>query len=282
MAEYIEQGRRAFSDADRGGTENPYAVPGLGRYALLPGDPDRVARMAAQWDDGARQYDLNRGFRAAVGTYHGAKLAAMSTGIGGASLENPFMGLAMQGVDTFIRVGTTGTLQADIAVGDLIINDACVRLDGLSPLYVRPEYPAAADSVVTLALIQAAETLGVPYHVGTGCTACSYYAGQSRPGFNGYLRADAQASFDDLKNARVLNYEMEAAALLTLSRLYGFRAGMCAAVVANRITGEFDGSRGQEEACLVGAEAVRILTEWDALAKAAGRTRFTPDLLLKK
>ena len=281
MADFVEKGRENYSDADKGGTKNNYAVPDIGKYVLLPGDPNRIAMMAGQWDEGAKEYELSRGFRAATGTYKGSHIAAMSTGIGGASLENPFMGLAAQGVDTFIRVGTTGTLQEHIKVGDVIINDSNVRLDGLSTLYVRPEYPSAADPIVTMALIQAAEDLGLTYHVGTGCTAASYFAGQSRPAYGGYKRVCADQDLHDLKIANVLNFEMEGAALITLARLFGFRAGMCAAVVANRITGEFDETQGQEKACMVGAEAIHILTEWDEKAKAAGKRYFFPGLLQK-
>jgi len=58
---------------------------GLPRYALLPGDPDRVNVMAGQWED-PRTVDLPRGYRAAVGTYKGIRLCAVSTGIGAPSL----------------------------------------------------------------------------------------------------------------------------------------------------------------------------------------------------
>lgn len=57
---------------------------------------------------------------------------------------------------------------------------------------------------------------------------------------------------------------MEGATVTTLSRIFGKRAGMCASVVAQRITGEWDETaEGEYNACLAGAEAVRILTEWD-------------------
>jgi len=85
------------------------------------------------------------------------------------------------GVHTFIRVGSTGAIQKDIECGDLMIS-AAVRLDCTSNCYIMPEYPAVASYEVLLALIEAAESLGISnYHVGITATAADFYAGQNRP-----------------------------------------------------------------------------------------------------
>jgi uridine phosphorylase len=275
-----EPARQGLSDAELGGANRNFTVPDMGDYCLLPGDPQRITLMASQWDEGtAKEYDLKRGYRAATGNYKGVRISATSTGVGGPSLEPPFTDLAAKGMKTFIRVGTTGAIQEGINIGDIVINDGSVRLDGLSRLYIRDEYPAVASPEVTMALIQACEQLGYTYHVGIGCTTGSFFAGQSRMAYGGYKRLEADSEYQNLRDAKVLNYEMEGAALFTLCRIYGLRAGMCAAVVAQRITGEFRAEGVDVKACLVAAEAVRILTEWDGLKSAAGRAYFTPDLL---
>lgn len=282
MSDYVEKAREGCSDADIGGRDRKkdYVAPGMGKYTLLPGDPDRIDLMTSQWDSGsAKTYNLIRGHRSATGTYHGAQISAFSTGVGGASLEPSFTTLVSSGIDTFIRVGTTGTIQENICVGDIIINDSCVRLDGTSRLYVRDEYPAAADPVVTMALMQACENLKFVYHVGTGCTSASFYCGQCRPAYGGYKPGHLDGMFNDFRQARVLNFEMEAATILTLGRIFGVRAGMCAVVVANRITGEWNDRGMSAKACLAGAEAVRILQQWDERQRASGQRYFTPDLL---
>lgn len=46
------------------------------RYVLLPGDPDRVTAMAAQWDEDARVWTLARQAKCAAGTYKGAAIGA--------------------------------------------------------------------------------------------------------------------------------------------------------------------------------------------------------------
>ena len=238
----------------------------LPRYFLLPGDPNRIDVMSAQWDPGAVSYDLARRERAAVGTYKGSPIGACDTGMGGGSAEIYLTDLIARGADTFIRVGTTGTIQENVKVGDIIINDASVRLDGTSDLYVMKEFPAAAHYLVTAALVEACEKLGFRYHVGTGCTCASFYTGQCRTTIGGYRPSYTDRLFDDLKQAGVLNFEMEAATILTMSRIFGKRAGMCAVVVAHRLTGEWlEDPEAEARACLAGAEALHILAEKDKI-----------------
>ena len=239
----------------------PEQLPG---YFLLPGDPNRVNIMASQWDEGAEIFDLARRERAATGTYQGSPIGAHATGMGGPSAEIYLTDLLNRDVHTFIRVGTTGTLQDDVKIGDIIINDACVRLDGTSDLYVMKEFPAAADYQVTAALVAACEKLGYRYHVGTGCTCSSFFTGQCRTTYNDYRPAYCDNLFNDLRQANVLNFEMEAATSLTMCRIVGKRAGMVATVVAHRITGEWkEDPEAEAKACKVAAEAMHILYEWD-------------------
>lgn len=282
MNDYVEKARENLSPADIGGTDRKkdFVVPDMGNYVLLPGDPHRIDTCVAQWDEGThRTYDLIRGFRSATGKYKGVQISAFSTGIGGPSLESPFTTLVSSGIDTFIRIGTTGTIQEGIELGDIIINDCSVRLDGTSRLYIRDEYPAAADPVVTMAIMQACENLNIRYHVGTGCTSASFYCGQCRPGYGGFKPSHLEGMLNDLKQAKVLNFEMEGATLMTLSRIFGVRFGMCAIVVAQRITGEWKSKNVDSKVCLVGSEAIKVLREWDDKVKASGKRYFTPGLI---
>jgi len=112
---------------------------------------------------------------------------------------------------------------------------------------------------VTAALVEACRALGYRHHVGIGATTASFFAGQGRPGYGGFKTAASEHLLDELRQARVLNLEMEAAALFTLCRLFGLRSGAICTVVANRATGEWRVS-GEERACLAAAEAVRRLS----------------------
>jgi uridine phosphorylase len=281
MARKVEEGRKGLSDAELGGDSDGAIkdqIKDYSGYMLMPGDPDRISVMAKQWDE-AKEYSQVRGYRAAMGIYKGAKISAITSGIGAPSLEYKLTEAAEAGAHTIIRVGSTGAIQEGIENGDLIINDACIRLDGMTPLYVRPEFPAAASFEVTMALVEAAETFGYRYHVGTGCTTASFFAGQGRTSFGGYKLSGTDAFFEDIRALGVLNFEMEAAALLTLARLFKLRAGIVASVIAQRLTGKWDDAGGEKRACRVGAEAIRILTGWDQKKMKAGKKYFFPGIV---
>ncbi len=240
------------------------------RYILLPGDPGRVPLIASYWDEG-RKVSEHRCYVCYVGKYRSVELAAMSTGIGGPSTAIAIEELLRVGADTFIRVGTTGALQEYIRLGDVVISTAAVRFDGVSRIYVDPEYPAVASYDVLLALIEAAEALGVRYHVGLTASSDSFYVGQGRPGFRGYLPDGWRGIELRLRELNVLNFEMEASTIFTLANIYRARAGAVCAAIANRVTNEFDPNAGVAEAIKVANEAVKILSEWDELLKASGK-----------
>jgi uridine phosphorylase len=245
-------------------------------YCLLPGDPARVPLIAACWDE-ARDVANYREHRTMTGRVGGVPVTACSTGAGGPSTASAFEELCALGATTFIRVGTTAAIQPGIDCGDLIISEAAVRRDGTSDQYVEPAFPAAADGEVTLALVEAAERVGVRYHVGVTCCTAAFYTGQGRPGFGGYWQSSMDALVSDLQRARVLNFEMEGSTLMVMGRLFGVRVGAVLAAVANRATDTFE-YRGVEDCCRVAVEAVTILARWDERKQARGKARWFPSL----
>ncbi len=255
----------------------PGEVP---RYVLMPGDPGRVPKIAKYWEV-KREVASHREFTTYVGKYKGVDIAAISTGIGGPGTAIVVEELLRVGADTFIRVGTTGALRKEIALGDLVISVAAVRYDGASKIYVDTEYPAVASYEVVLALIEAAEELGVRYHVGITASSDSFYVGQGRPGFKGYLPERWRGIEKRLAELNVLNFEMEAATLFTLANIYGARAGAVCAAIANRVTNEFKAGIGVEEAIKVANEAVKILYEWDQIKEKTGKRYLSFNILMK-
>lgn len=247
-------------------------------YVLLPGDPDRVPRIAKYWDE-AREVARHRCYVTFTGKYKGVSISATSTGIGCPSTAIALEELLRVGAKTFIRVGTTGSIKAEVKVGDLIISSGAIRLEGTSKQYVMVEYPAIANYEVLLALIESAEGLGVKYHVGLTASTDSFYVGQARPGFNNYLPSWVKNLIPDLQACRVLNFEMEASIIFTLSSIYGVRAGSICAVLANRVTDEFMEDAGIEDCIKVANEAVKILYEWDRLKEVKGKKYFYPSLI---
>jgi len=246
-------------------------------YVLLPGDPERVPKIARLWDK-AKEVARHREYRTYTGKVGGVPISSTSTGVGSPSLAIGVEELAAIGADTFIRVGSSGSIQRDVKVGDVVLSSAAVRLEGTSKQYVRVEYPAAANYEVLLALIQAAEKLGYRYHVGITATTDSFYLGQGRPGLKGYTQSFAKKIVPDLQAARVLNFEMETAALFTIANVYGFRAGSVCAVYANRVTGEFGVGKGEVESAEIATEAVKILARMDAAKRKRKKKYWYPGM----
>lgn len=99
------------------------------RYALLPGDPQRVDRIA-NFLDNPQPLGQNREFRAARGWYQGVEILVLSTGIGGPSTAIAIEELRQIGVTTLIRIGSCGALQDNLALGDVIIAHAALMTIG--------------------------------------------------------------------------------------------------------------------------------------------------------
>jgi uridine phosphorylase len=245
---------------------------------LLPGNPERVDKITALWDD-HEAVAHHREYRTATGTYDGADISVTSTGIGSPSAAIAVEELARVGADTFVRVGSCGAIQPEMDVGDLVITSGGVRQEGTSDEYVREDYPAVADHEVVSALVAAAERLGYDYHVGLTMSADSFYAGQGRPGFAGFEAAGSDTLVEELQDANVKNIEMEAAALLTIANVYGLRAGAVCSVYANRVTGEFR-TEGESRAAETASLAVKLLARMDEVKAEAGVDRWHAGLSL--
>lgn len=235
---------------------------------LLPGDPDRVDTIVDGWDDHEIVAD-HREYRTATGSYEDTPISVTSTGIGSPSAAIAVEELARVGAETMIRVGSCGAIQPETDLGDLIITSGAVRQEGTSSEYVREEYPAVADHAVVAALVAAAEELGYDYHVGLTASTDSFYAGQSREGYEGFLARDAEEQIEELRRAGVLNFEMEASALLTLANIYGLRGGAVCTVYADRTSGEF-AVTGERRAAKTASKAVSLLAEMDERVEQSG------------
>jgi uridine phosphorylase len=252
----------------------------LADYILLPGDQDRVEIVASHFDTVELRH-RHREFATATGTYRGIRVSCVSTGIGADNMEIVLAEiLAIVERPTFIRIGSCGALQPGMSVGDLVISTGSLRLETTTSWFVHEGYPAVADYECVLALEEAATRLGHTHHVGLTATAPGFYAAQGRPIPHLPIRYPDLA--DEMARQGILNFEMEASALLVLAGLGGSRAGVVCAVYANRRTGEFaEGDvRTRAEAAVVatGLESLVVLAELDRQKSSAGAARWRPSL----
>nr|WP_294468288.1 uridine phosphorylase [uncultured Sellimonas sp.] len=203
----------------------------VGRYVILPGDPKRCARIAKYFDDPVLMAD-NREYITYTGYLDGVKVSVTSTGIGGPSASIAMEELVMSGADTFIRIGTCGGMQLDVKSGDVVIANGAIRMEGTSREYAPIEFPAVADIRITNALMEAAEELGTPYHVGVVQCKDSFY-GQHSPE-RMPVSYELLNKWEAWKRLGCLASEMESAALFVVASHLRVRAGSCFLVVANQ------------------------------------------------
>lgn len=233
----------------------------VGRIAFLPGDPGRVPRIAERFQ-GAKDLGSHREYAAFGGRVGGEKVVAVSTGIGGPAAAIAIEELARLGVRVMIRVGTCGSIIPDVGVGSVIIADAAVRMDGTSSQYIMPGYPAAATPGVVMALEDSANALKKRAAVGMTASTDAFYVGQGRKSFGGFLPPDKSRLVDEMRAAKVLCFEMEAATLFTLGRIFGLKTGALFGVVANRATDAFRLEAGVDDAIDVAVGSVRLLKKY--------------------
>jgi uridine phosphorylase len=223
----------------------------------------------------------HREFASVTGTYRGERVSVVSTGIGTDNVEIVVAEiLAITERPTFIRVGSCGTLQPEVNLGDLIITTGAVRLESTTSFFVHDGYPAVADYEAVVALVEAGKRLGHRIHVGVTATAPGFFGAQGRPIPQLPIRYPDLA--EDMARQRVMNFEMEASALLVLATLARCRAGVVCAVYAQRTTGDFvtGAARDAAEAACVetGLESLLILADMDRRKREAATEHWRPSL----
>ncbi len=208
------------------------------KYALLPGDPGRVEGLAKALGE-AEFLASHREYTSYLAEVAGHSVLVVSTGMGGPSVAIGMEELARIGIENFIRVGTTGSIQEELNLGDVLISKAAVRLEGASRAYAPVEYPAVADLDITFALREAAIELDVPHMLGISASTDTFWPQQERyDSFTGYVLKDLQGKLKEYQALGVTNYEMEAATVFVVAEVFGLRAGAICGVIAKRTSSE--------------------------------------------
>jgi uridine phosphorylase len=234
------------------------------------GDPDRV-KMVSSFFDSIEVVKQKREFVTHTGVYKGKRITVLSTGIGTDNIDIVYNELdALVNIDlknreirhklsklNLIRIGTSGSLQADVPVDSFVFSHYGLGLDGLLNFYkldnekdevniidaFRVHYPTRG--VLALPYIarcseKLENALSMGMHKGITASCSGFYAPQGR-----VLRyelgipdiIEKLATFR-LGNHRVTNFEMETGAMYGLARILGHECCSINAIVANRITNE--------------------------------------------
>lgn len=240
----------------------------LRQNILLVGDPGRVSMVAEMFD--TIDYDVqSREFHAVGGTYKGKPVMCISHGIGSDNIEIVITELdALANVDfatrevkenhttlNLVRVGTSGSLQPDIHLGDFVIARKATGTDGILNYY------ADRDSVCDLDFEKQftshtgwLKSWAAPYTVdadpmlverigrddmlrGSTIAAVGFYAPQGRQVRLKLADPDLNAKIESFRfdGNPITNFEMESACLQGMAKLLGHRAMTVCCIIAERV-----------------------------------------------
>lgn len=236
---------------------------------LLVGDPDRVDLIASFFTQVEFRIQ-NREFITITGVYHNKRITVISTGIGTDNIDivvNELDALVNINFQTrtikdqktilnLIRIGTSGSMQAEIPINTFLISQKAIGFDGLMNFYANRE--EFADSAFEDSFKQHTawnSLLASPYVVNCNKELYDRINDQnfitgitiSAPGFYGpqgrVLRLDLVDPTINTKieafrfnGMSVTNYEMECSAIYGLSHLLGHQALTICLIIANRVT----------------------------------------------
>jgi uridine phosphorylase len=219
------------------------------QYAVLPGDPARAKKLALELDKNAELICERRQHASYLVDFYGVKILLISTGMGCPAIGVTTEELAQLGIKYFIRVGTTGTIQEYINLGDIIISTAAVKLDGTSIQYAPLEYPATASFSLTQSFADGAKVENVPYHMGITVSSDTFWPGQERyDNYKGNILRSFKGSIDEWRMLNITNFEMECSALFTMCSIFDLHAACFCGVVAKRTDSESVSIEGKHKA----------------------------------
>lgn len=235
---------------------------------ILMGDPARVDMFKSIFSS-VDSESHNREMHAITGRYHGSRLTVLSTGMGCDNID-----IVMTELDAaanivggqvrpdkrhlqIVRIGTSGSLHADIDCGSHVASRYAIGLDGLMNFYAEWDHPLPTmdqrflqhmnldGNLATPYCVEGSPTLlaalGSDMHHGITATAPGFYGPQGRtirlhpsvPNLN-----DRLAAFH-YNDTPVTNLEMETSAIYGFSHLLGHEALTVCLIIANRPRGTF-------------------------------------------
>ncbi len=238
---------------------------------IFVGDPDRVEKIT-QYFDSIEFSTQKREFKTQTGNYKGKRITVISTGIGPDNIDIVLNELdALVNIDlekrqikekltslNIVRIGTSGSIQADIPVDSFLLSKFGLGLDNMLRSYWIDDFSNAA---IIAQFVQHTDwdlRKGRPYvtscsekleqqfdassiHIGITATAGGFYGPQGR-----ILRLNIQDKNLNTKmdtfsfeGNRITNLEMETAAIYGLGKLLGHECLSLNAIIANRANGTF-------------------------------------------
>lgn len=210
-------------------TPTPHIGAQLGEIAetvIMAGDPLRAKFMAEHFLDNPVQFNNVRGMLGFTGTYKGKRVSVMGHGMGIPSIGiYTFELYNFYDVKTIIRVGSAGSINMDLHVGDLVVAQGACTNSSYGDQYELPgTFAPIADFGLVRGAVEACEQFGYKYKVGNVLSSDTFYSDNPHN--------------DKWMSMGVLAVEMEASALYMNAARAGKRALVILTVSDHILTGE--------------------------------------------
>jgi DeoD family purine-nucleoside phosphorylase len=200
----------------------------LAERVLLPGDPQRALAIAQAHLVEPRMFNTRRGLWGYTGrTAGGMEVTVQATGMGGPSAAIVAEELIDLGATTLVRVGTCGSIEPRLGLGELVVVAEALAADGTSRA-LGADGRVRADPLLTAALARAAD-------LSPAIVASTDLFYDPRAGLEKEWRAGGAVAV-----------EMEAAAVLAVAGRRDVRAG-CLLLVSDQLAGGDRTRLAQEE-----------------------------------
>lgn len=208
----------------------PHIAAQPGEFAetvLMPGDPLRAKFIAENFLENAKCITQVRNMFGYTGTYKGKRVSVMGSGMGVPSISIYATELYKDyGVEKIIRIGSCGAVRDDIKIRDIIVGMAASTDSNVNrQRFHNVDFAACADFSLLKSVVDTAEKLGQPVHVGNIFTADLFYTPQPE-------------MFATMEKYGILAVEMEAAGLYGVAAEYGKKALTVLTVSDHIKTGE--------------------------------------------
>jgi len=203
---------------------------------LLPGDPLRAKHVAETMLDNAVCYNNVRGMLGYTGYYNGKRVSIQGTGMGMGSISIYVNELInTYNAKNLIRVGTCGTIQKDIDLGQVILAMSASGDSDANSLYFKGmHYAATSDFDLLMKAYNAAKKMNINTIQGSVFSTNTFYDNCSN-------------RWDIWEKHGILGVEMETQILLTLTKRFGVKGLSILTVSDNIITGEASSSKDREQ-----------------------------------
>ena len=194
------------------------------KYALVPGPKDRLEVLMKKLENPVKNFSFME-YTMYTGNFEGIKLTAINGGRFSTDTSITTEVMCNAGIQNIIRVGTCGSLDENIKVGDLFVVDEVIRGDGVTPYYVDKNFKTVSDKKISDTMYEIAKGMGLNVHRGL-CWTTDALLRETRD----IVEAKRK------EGAKVV--DMVSSTLLTIAQTYNIKAGSILAVSDNVVTGE--------------------------------------------